>query len=123
MEGNKLLLRWKDNLDKFAENNLGLIFNRFQVHYIRRTLSSWSVAYFKWVIITECDYWIGSCVSDVFLVVLMCTVRLVGLTRLVGLQLSDFSGERLHGRFTHRTWVVISFQKQGGKIVKCYLRR
>ena len=56
--GNKLLLRWKDNLDKFAENNLGLIFNRFQVHYIRRTLSSWSVAYFKWVIITECDYWV-----------------------------------------------------------------
>ena len=66
---------------------------------------------------------IGSCVSDVFLVVLMCTVRLLGLTRLVGLQLSDFSGERLHGRFTHRTWVVISFQKQGGKIVKCYGRR
>ena len=63
---------------------------------------------------------IGSCVSDVFLVVLMC---LVGLTRLAGRQLSDFSGERLHGRFTHRTWVVISFQKQGGKIVKCYLRR
>ena len=53
---------------------------------------------------------IGSCVSDVFLVVLMC---LVGLTRLAGRQLSDFSGERLHGRFTHRTWVVTSFQKQG----------
>ena len=68
---------------------------------------------------------IGSCVSDVFLVVLMCTVRLLvlGLTRLVGLQLSNFSGERLHGRFTYRTWVVISFQKQGGKIVKCYGRR
>ena len=65
LEGNKLLLRWKDNLDKFAENNLGLIFNRFQVHYIRRTLSSWSVAYFKWVIITECDYWV-LCVWCVF---------------------------------------------------------
>ena len=35
--GNKLLLRWKDNLDKFAENNLGLICNRFQVHHIKRT--------------------------------------------------------------------------------------
>ena len=63
---------------------------------------------------------VGSCVSVVFLVVLMSLVRLVGLTSLVGLQLSEVSGERLHGRFTQQTWVVISFQKEGGNIVKCY---
>ena len=63
---------------------------------------------------------VGSCVFGVFLVVLMSLVRLVGLTSLVGLQLSEVSGERLHGRFMQQTWVVISFQKQGGKIVKCY---
>ena len=59
---------------------------------------------------------VGSCVSDVFLVVLMCLTSPVGLTRLVGLQLSEVSGEQSHGRFTYCTWDVISFQKEGGKL-------
>ena len=58
---------------------------------------------------------VGSCVSDVFLVVLMSLVCLVGLTSLGGLQLSVVSGEQSHGIFTHQTWDVIRFQKKRWK--------